>query len=100
MNYLQYADLAVYLEASMESIYCWKWERDLKKTTPRTSPEFFHHMHLSVEDFAIYIYPTRKNAHFIIHIDPLHHYSVLKNDLISTFPTPDFTEFRLDAFNR
>ena len=97
MNFLQYADLAIYLESSLDNIYDWKWQRELKKSSPRSAQAFFNHMMEILKDFAFHVYPTRKNADYIIHIDFFHHYSVTDSEAVKRRPEPDFTLFRLEA---
>lgn len=98
MDFLQYVDLALYLETSLENIYDWKWLRELAKTSPRTSQEFFHHMTSILEDFAFHVYPTRKNADNIIQIDSSHRYLITKEETAKTRLTPNFTSVRLETF--
>jgi len=97
MNFLEYADLTIYLETSLENIYDWKWQRELKKASPRPSQDFFKHMTEIVNDFAFHVYPTKKNADFLIQIDDFHHYSVT-SDFPKT-PEPDFTVLRLETLS-
>jgi len=97
MNFLQYTDLTIYLESSLENIYDWKWQRELKKASPRSSESFFHHMMEILRDFAFHVYPTRKNAEFIIRIDRFHRYLVA--EVIKSNLEPDFTSLRLEMLN-
>ncbi len=97
MDFLQYADVAIYLETSLENIYDWKWQRELKKPVPRTSQAFFKHMMAILEDFAFHVYPTRKNADYIVVIDFFHHYAVTRNEKVKTNPTPDFNPLRIET---
>ncbi|MDR3624308.1 MAG: AAA family ATPase [Chlamydiales bacterium] len=99
MNFLQYADLSIYLESSLENIYNWKWQRELKKPIPRHSEAFFCHMMEILKDFAFHVYPTRKNADHIIHIDFFHRYSITNNDAIKNTPLPNFTTLRLETLS-
>lgn len=99
MNFLQYADLKVYLETPLENIYDWKWQRELKKSSPRTPQAFFHHMLEILQDFAFHVYPTRKNADYIIHVDFLHHYSITNDETMKTKVEPDFTHLRLETLS-
>ncbi len=96
MNLLQYADLKIYLETSLENIYDWKWQRELKKPVPRSSQAFYQHMIEIVKDFAFHVYPTRKNSDYIIQVDSFHHYSTSKAEGVKVRPEPDFTPFRLE----
>lgn len=97
MNFLQYADLTMYIEASSENIYDWKWQRELKKSAPRSAQEFFFHMMEIWQDFAFHVYPTRKNADLIIHADFFHHYSITNDEAIKTRAAPDFTPLRMET---
>lgn len=97
MDFLHYADLAIYLESSLENIYDWKWEREFKKSLPRSPESFFNHMMEILRDFAFHVYPTRKNADYTIQIDFFHHYSVTDNKAIKVRPEPDFTPLRLET---
>jgi uridine kinase len=99
MDLLQYADLAIYLETSLENIYDWKWQRELKKSSPRSPEFFFNHMMEIVKDFAFHVYPTRKNADFIIDVDFFHHYSISDNEDVKSRLEPDFTSFRLETLS-
>lgn len=98
MDFLQYADLAIYLETSLENIYDWKWQRELKKSSPRSPESFFNHMTEIVKDFAFHVYPTRKNADYIIHVDFFHHYSTIKHEVAKLQQEPDFAPLRLKTF--
>jgi len=96
MNFLQYMDLTVYLESPLENIFDWKWQRELKKSSPLTPEPFFIHMMEVVKDFAYHIYPSRKNADFIIYIDFFHHYSVIDCSTLKNGFEPDFNALRLE----
>jgi uridine kinase len=97
MNFLQYADLAIYLESSLENIYDWKWQRELKKSSPRSPQSFFNHMMEILKDFAFHVYPIRKNADYIVHIDFFHHYLITDCEAVKSRPEPDFTSLRLET---
>ncbi len=97
MNYQDYTDLGIYLETSLENIYDWKWERELKKPKPRTEKAFLLHMKAILDDFAFHVYPSRKNADYIIQIDQSHHYSICDNMTIKQKSSPDFTTIRLES---
>jgi uridine kinase len=95
MNFLQYADVAIYLESSLENIYAWKWQRELKKSSPRSPQVFFNHMIDILRDFAFHVYPTRKNADYLVQMDFSHHYRIDHGN--KSGPEPDFTELRLET---
>jgi uridine kinase len=97
MNYLQYADIAIYLETALENIYDWKWQRELKKSTPRSQQSFYNHMMEILKDFAFHVYPTRKNADYIVSIDFYHHYSITDGKILKNRSEPDFTLLRLET---
>lgn len=59
--------------------------------------QLFTHMMDIVRDFAFHIYPTRKNANFIIQIDFLHHYEVVEGEAIKTRAEPDFRYLGLET---
>ena len=61
-----YVDLGIYMETTTENICHWKWERELKKTTPRTKEQFEAHMSLIFEDFIRFVYPTKQNADWVL----------------------------------
>ena len=94
IDFLQYADYAIYIETDLENIYDWKWEREFKKTISRTSKAFFFHMKEIMQDFAFHVYPTRKNANKVLHIDAKHNFSLEDSEYFREIPTPDFKETR------
>lgn len=91
MDLVQYADLAVYLETSVDNIYDWKWDRELKKNKRRTDEEFYKHMVGIMEEFAKYVYPTKKNADVVIWMDSNHECHLMENNKVDK---PDFSSFR------
>lgn len=95
MDFMQYTDLAIYMETPLENTFDWKWERDLKKTRTRTPEEFYEHMMTICRDFAFHIYYTKANADYIIDVDNHHNYSLREVDKSSLPAMPDFTEYRL-----
>ncbi len=96
IDFLPYADMAIYLETSLENIYDWKWQRELKKTQVRTPSVFFQHMMNIVGDFAFHVYPTRKNADYIVQIDRKHAYTISDRPAIEISAEPNFTPYRLE----
>lgn len=98
-DFLQYVDLGIYLETSLDNIYDWKWEREFKKSVSRTPEQFYNHMIEILKDFAFHVYPTKKNADIIVQIDFWHHYSPAKNDIRGVKTEPDFTKYRLEILN-
>lgn len=99
MDFLQYIDFGIYLETALENIYDWKWQRELKKASPRSAEAFFHHMEEIVRDFAFHVYPTKKNADCVLEIDCEHHYKALVGITFMKRAEPDFTALRLDTFS-
>lgn len=97
MDFLHYADLAIYLESSLENIYDWKWEREFKKSLQRSPESFFNHMMEILRDFAFHVYPTKKNADCVVQIDFFHHYSTIDNKMMKVRPEPDFRPLRLET---
>lgn len=94
MNYRPYADLAIFLESSLENIYDWKWEREFKKPNPRSDAEFLHHMRAIIEDFIFHTYPSRKNADYVILFDHLHQFQIFPAQKIKEIPSPNFDPIR------
>ncbi len=99
MDFLHYTDLGIYLEASLENIFSWKWAREMKKSSQRTPESFYKHMMEIMNDFGFHVYPTRKNANYIIQIDFLHRYQVTDGEGVKNIPEPDFTIFRLKSLS-
>lgn len=73
-----YADLGIYMETTAENICLWKFEREMKKTTPRTIEQFEAHMVLIFEDFIRFVYPTRQNADWVVFANNQHELTVIK----------------------
>lgn len=73
-----YVDLSVYMETTTENICQWKWEREKKKTTPRTMEQFEAHMVLIFEDFIRFVYPTKQNADWVVFANNEHELTVIK----------------------
>lgn len=74
-----YVDLGIYMETTAENICQWKWERENKKTTPRTKEQFEAHMVLIFEDFIRFVYPTKYNADWVVCLDKHHALTVINN---------------------
>ena len=79
MKLLAYVDLGIYLESTTENICKWKWERENKKTHPRTFSEFEIHMTLIFEDFIKFVYPTKQNADWVLFVDDHHELTVISS---------------------
>jgi uridine kinase len=76
LHFFDYCTVGIYLEASKTDIYQWKWERELKKKTPR-SPEFFaQHMQEIFADFDLHVSATKDNAFFLVTKDSDHTYHI------------------------
>jgi uridine kinase len=71
-----YANLKIYMETTTENICQWKWEREKKKTNPRTREQFEAHMALIFEDFIQFVYPTKQNADWIVFANDQHQFFV------------------------
>ncbi len=91
-DYRSYADLAIYLETAVENLFSWKWEREFKKTNPRTEKTFFLHMKAVLEDFAVNVYPGKNLADFIVDIDSFHNYTIQKREKEVLIPDFRFSE--------
>lgn len=79
INLRFYADLGIYLETTTENICKWKWEREKKKTTPRTIEQFEDHMALIFEDFIRFVFPTKQNANWVVFVDDQHDFIIKKS---------------------
>ena len=80
MDLRSYVNLGIYLETTTENICKWKWERECKKFKPRNQNEFDNHMTLIFEDFVKFVYPSKRNADWIVFADDLHQLSIISND--------------------
>lgn len=76
LDFFQYADLGIYIEAKREDIFNWRWGREQKKTKPRTFDHFTRYMQDIFYDFEQNVAPTISSARFIIHKDIEHNYSL------------------------
>ncbi len=74
MNYLQYCDKGVYLDADAQDITRWKRERPC--TVQRTDVEFAEHMKKVFEFHEEYIIPFKSQATWVVSKDAAHQYSV------------------------
>lgn len=72
-----YLALGIYMETTTENICQWKWEREHKKSIPRTKEQFEDHMSLVFDDFIRFVYPTKRNADWVVFADD-HHALTLK----------------------
>lgn len=66
INYYQYCLFGIYLDADEVDVYTWKWERDQRKTVPRTKEQFEKHMAVLIEEFHKNICYTKNNALYLI----------------------------------
>jgi uridine kinase len=73
-----FVDLGIYMETTTENICQWKWEREKKKTNPRTREEFEAHMVLIFEDFIRFVFPTKQNADWVVFANNQHELTVIK----------------------
>lgn len=84
LNFFDYCETGIFLDADVEDIRKWKWERELRKNKPRTPEQFVKHMEVIFNEFNQNVSYSRKNAYFIIQADSEHHYQLekkgIKND--------------------
>lgn len=71
-------DLGIYMETTTENICRWKWEREIKKTIPRTTEQFQEHMVLVFEDFIRFVYPSKQNADWVVFANDQHELAIVK----------------------
>ena len=76
LNFFDYCFMGVFLEANESDIYSWKWEREQKKTQPRTPGQFVKHMEALLLEYHQNIEYSKKNAFFIIRKDTNHNYEL------------------------
>lgn len=77
LGFFDYANLGVYLEANLEDVYMWRWERELKKRAPKTPEHFKRHMDDIIKDFILHVATTKSVANYIITKDQGHNYTGL-----------------------
>ena len=76
IDFLQYVNVGVYIEADEQNARKWKWERELLRKNPRTPEEFESHMVDIDNDYNQNIGPSKHNAAYVIYKDSYHRYSV------------------------
>lgn len=76
LNFFDYCSLGIFLEAGETDIYAWKWEREQKKTQPRTPDQFAKHMEALLLEYHQNIEYSQKNASFILRKDSAHGYEL------------------------
>jgi uridine kinase len=76
LNFLSYSDLNIFLEAEESDIIRWRHEREQQRLLPRTEEEFSKFIGAVLLDFKKNILYSRKNADFVIRINPHHQYSL------------------------
>lgn len=76
INYFQYADGGIYISAKEEDIFQWRWEREIRKSKPKTLDQFRKHMEDIFLDFHSNVEPTQNNANYIIYKNKDHIYTV------------------------
>jgi len=74
MNYIQYCDKGIYLDAEDADISRWKRERP--STVQRTNEEFAEHMRNTFNAHREYIAPFKSQATWVVHKAPDHSYSL------------------------
>lgn len=80
LNFFDYCFAGVFLEADEVDIYKWKWEREQKKSIPRTKEQFARHMEALMEEFQRNIAGSRGNALFILKKDSTHYYETILSE--------------------
>lgn len=76
LNFSDYCSFTIFLEAAEADIYTWKWEREQKKTQPRTPEQFARHMEALLLEYHQNIEYSKKNANVIIRKDSNHNYEL------------------------
>lgn len=76
LNFFDYCSLGIFLEAEEADIYAWKWEREQRKTKPRTPEQFVKHMEALLLEYHQNIEYSKKDANFIIRKDSNHNYEL------------------------
>lgn len=76
LNFFDYCQFGVFLEGSEFDVYGWRWEREQKKTQPRTKEQYVKHMEAVLLDYHQNIEYSKKNASFLIKKDSKHNYEL------------------------
>lgn len=79
LNFFDYCTSGIFVDADEIDIYKWKWEREQKKSRPRSPEEFQNHMLALIKEFEQNISYSRENACFLIKKDSLHNYHIEQN---------------------
>ncbi|MFI5342756.1 MAG: hypothetical protein ACHQUC_00880 [Chlamydiales bacterium] len=80
LHFFIYAKAGIFIEASAEDIYQWKWEREQTRVVPRTAEKFAKSMEIVFSDFNQHIAYSKENARFVIRKDHLHRYTLEVNE--------------------
>lgn len=82
LNFFPFCQSGIFLEAETASIYAWKWEREQKKSTPRTPEQFLKHMAALMADYEENIAYSKENAQFLINKDSDHQYQLQQREFM------------------
>lgn len=74
LHFFSYCTLGIFLQATPQDIYRWKWEREQKKTHPRTLEAFNRHMQSLLSEYEQHIEYSQQNATFLLTKDSHHSY--------------------------
>lgn len=74
LNFFDYCCEGIFLDADEADISKWRWERELKKTHPKTKEHFTKVMEILLKDFHENIAYSKKNTLFLITKDHDHTY--------------------------
>lgn len=76
VNFFQYCEFGIFLEADEADIYLWKWQREQKKIHPRTKEEYEMQIQVLLTEYHKNIEYSKKNAIFFINKDSGHNYQI------------------------
>jgi uridine kinase len=76
LDFFEYCDSGIYLEADEGNVTNWKWQREQTKTSPRSPEQFSKHMQAMLNEFQKNIAYSKRNAAFIVKKDGQHHYTL------------------------
>lgn len=79
LNFFDYCRGGIFIEAKESDIVKWRWEREQKRTHPRTDEELKKHIAALLEEFHQRIAYSKKNATFVIKKDSSHGYIIENN---------------------
>ncbi len=76
LHFFSYCAIGIYLEADEADISSWKWQREMKKASPRSPEQFVKHMEDIFSDFHQNVSPSKENATFILYKNSEHQYKL------------------------